>query len=1009
MNFFIFRQVIRLLLVLSLGLGVWVNAFSQTCSIPGQSGANAALTAQPNTFFAGSLSPGAGAAFISVGAGAGFSSPINAGDLLLIIQMQGADINTSNTNAYGAGVSAAGVTNTVAFGSSGYAGGITGTNFVAGTYEWAVATGGGATFAAGGTINLSKGLTNSYFTRASTAAVTVQTWQVVRVPQYSNLTLTGAITLQPWNGLTGGLLVLDAAGDINLNAQTINGNGSGFRAAGAVNVNANGTCTAAATTTGCQTYTSVISASYGGSKGEGLVGTPARIYNGDLTGAGTGAVTAGTVDGYPTGEASRGAPGNAGGGGNQHNAGGGGGANGGAGGKGGNTWNSSTNGFAGLLLGGFGGSPPAVSATRWILAGGGGAGDIGGNTSNTPQGSGGAGGGMVILRASRLLGGGATINLNGATGVSTTTTDASGGGGAGGTLIAALGGGGVSGAVTVNANGGNGGSYGVSGLEQDGPGGGGGGGILIHNIATGTITFNAGGGLGGGSVTTSGCQAASNACGSAAGNATAGAAGYAITSPGLQVGYECLPNLTVIKSTTTPTVSTATGGTAGYIITVSNSGGGARFVNVLDLTLPPGWTLNSAPTYAYSPAQPLAAGRLSSGAETAAITTSRTWVVGATPLTVPANGSNTLTWSAFAIAPVTSGVASVVTITFVATIPDTATVGTYHNGAGITFLDPTRTSASTRTVSPLTSVSANRSGTAYSANTAYNTYAGFVNTTNVSGSNYSGLVAGPTTEDVTLLPDFSITKTAPAAATPGTTFTYTITPRNNGRAVASQTFLLTQATDVSTANVPSVLGSSPLTVTDTLPSGVTVSTAFNGTGWSCSPTTPVVCTLANAAAYPISAATNFPSITATVTVTAICSGGSALTNTATISLGANEPSSVTANNTATAPTALSCVSANITVTKTNGTTTVTAGSVTAYTVTVVNLGPGAASGVILTDPATPGLSCTSVTCTSAGGASCPISPSIAALQGAGLTISPSFPANSTASFVVSCGVTATGQ
>ena len=66
--------------------------------------------------------------------------------------------------------------------------------------------------------------------------------------------------------------------------------------------------------------------------------------------------------------------------------------------------------------------------------------------------------------------------------------------------------------------------------------------------------------------------------------------------------------------------------TADYFIAISNSGGGARFVNLLDTSLLPGWTLAApAPTYAYLPAQPLAAGVLSSGAETSAsITTSPT-------------------------------------------------------------------------------------------------------------------------------------------------------------------------------------------------------------------------------------------------------------------------------------------------------------------------------------------------------------------------------------------------
>lgn len=1003
MQFFA-RSLFRTALLLLGGLGLAALSHAQTCSIPGRAG-TATINAQPNTFFPGTGSPAAGVTSIAVGAGTGLNSAISAGDLLLIIQMQGADINTTDSNAYGAGTTAAGVTNTVAFGASGYAGGVN-ANLVAGNYEWAVATS-GVTFAAGGTINLSTPLANAYFTRASSTTQTRQAFQVIRVPQYANLTLSGGLTVQAWNGSTGGVLVLEATGDISLGGQTINGNGQGFRGAGGVNVAANGTCTGAYNTTGCQSYVSLISAALGASKGEGIAGTPARIYTGDPTGTGTGVVTAGTVDGYPAGEASRGAPGNAGGGGNQHNGGGGGGGNGGAGGKGGNTWNSSVVGFAGLALGAFGGSPAGNSASRWIMGGGGGAGDIGGNTTTSPDGSGGAGGALIILRASRVVGAG-TINVNGAPGQRSRATDAGGGGGAGGTVVVAVGSGGLSGALTVNANGGAGGAYQGGSAEQDGPGAGGGGGVLVTN--TSGITFNAAGGAAGASNTTAGC--AGTSCGATAGAATAGSAGYAITSPGVQVGYECLPNLAVTKATSTPIVTSSTGATAAYTIVVTNTGGAARFVNVLDTALPPGWTLSAAPTYTYNPVTPLAAGRLSSGAETTAINTSSTWAVGATPLTTPATGSNTLTWSSFAVAPVTGGVPAVVTISFVANIPNTAAVGTYHNGAGVTFLDPTRAAASTRTVSPATNVSANRTTAAYSANTTYNSYAG--GTPNVGGSNYDGSQTGPTTEDVQLVPDFSITKTAPATATPGTTFTYTITPRNNGRAIGTQTYTVSQASDVTLANVPSVLGSNPLTVTDTLPAGVTISTAFNGTGWTCAGTAPVVCTLANANAYPVAATTNFAAITGTVTVTAVCSPSiPPLTNTVAVSSPMGE--SVTSNNTATAVTAFNCVSTNLGITKTDALGTLTAGGTVSYTITVKSTG-AAANGSVLTDTPSTGLVCTAVTCTSAiNGAACPTvgagagQLSIANLiaPGTGVALN-TLPNNGTITFAVTCSVTATG-
>ena len=983
----------------ALSLLVGPAAWAQTCSIPGNSG-NASLNVQPNTFFPGTGSPAANATSITVGGASGVNSPIRAGDLLLIIQMQGADINATDTNAYGDGTANAGVTNTVAIGAAGYAGGVNGTNFVAGNYEWAVATGGGATFGAGGTINLSAGLTRGYFTRAGSAAQGKQAFQVIRVPQYSNVTLSGGLNVIPWDGARGGVLVLEATGVINLNGQTINGNGRGFRGAGAVEVNPQ--CTATPDPIGCLEYRGLIADTRGGSKGEGLVGTPGRVYDGDPLGTGGGTIGAG-ADGYVNGDLMRGAPGNAGGGGNQHNAGGGGGGNGGAGGNGGNSWNNSQVTYVGTRVGGFGGSPSQNAAARWLLGGGGGAADIGGNGTTAPDGSGGAAGAMVVLRASRVVGGG-SINLNGAQGQNTRSTDGSGGGGAGGTLVIAVGTGGITGgAITASATGGAGGSYQQVVDEQDGAGAGGGGGTFIHNIAAGSVTFVANGGAAGLSNSLACAPATPSAdCGQRAGIATAGLPGYAIASPGVQVGYECLPALTVTKSTLTPTITSATGATADYVITVSNNGGGARFVNLLDTALPPGWTLAApVPTYQYSPAQPLAAGRLSSGAETVAIATSSTWAVGATPLTVPAVGQNSPTWAAFAIAPRIGSVASVVTVTFRVSIPNTATVGTYHNGAGVTFLDPTRPASSTRTVSPLTAVTANRSGTAYSPNTTYANFNGAA-ATSVAGSNYSGLVAGPATEDVTLLPDLSISKTAPATAAAGTTFSYTLTPRNNGRAIADQVFASTQATNASA----SVLITSPLTITDTLPTGVTLTAPFNGTNWSCTGTSTVACTLPDVNAYPIAAATNFPLVTSTVRIT--CLGGSSKTNTVVISAGAGE--TLLTNNTGTVTTTITpgCVNANLSVTKTNGVTTLNAGQTTSYTITVANIGPGAAGGTVVSDPVAPGLSCTvNPTCAATGGAVCPAPLTIATFQSPGFTIN-TFPAASSLTFVLNCSVTATG-
>jgi uncharacterized repeat protein (TIGR01451 family) len=106
---------------------------------------------------------------------------------------------------------------------------------------------------------------------------------------------------------------------------------------------------------------------------------------------------------------------------------------------------------------------------------------------------------------------------------------------------------------------------------------------------------------------------------------------------------------------------------------------------------------------------------------------------------------------------------------------------------------------------------------------------------------------------------------------------------------------------------------------------------------------------------------------------------------------------------------------NLTVTKSDGLGTVTTGQTTRYTVTVANLGPGSASGAVLTDVPSAGLSCTAVACTSAsGGGVCPAAGSgpgelsMGNLLGAGVTL-PGLAAGASLKFTVDCSVSATGS
>lgn len=86
------------------------------------------------------------------------------------------------------------------------------------------------------------------------------------------------------------------------------------------------------------------------------------------------------------------------------------------------------------------------------------------------------------------------------------------------------------------------------------------------------------------------------------------------------------------------------------------------------------------------------------------------------------------------------------------------------------------------------------------------------------------------------------------------------------------------------------------------------------------------------------------------------------------------------------------------------------GDTATYTIEANNDGPGSGDGAVLTDPAVPGLDCTTATlsCNASGGAACPAPLDVAALQSTGLVI-PTFPAGGAVQLGMACTVTATGQ
>ncbi len=86
--------------------------------------------------------------------------------------------------------------------------------------------------------------------------------------------------------------------------------------------------------------------------------------------------------------------------------------------------------------------------------------------------------------------------------------------------------------------------------------------------------------------------------------------------------------------------------------------------------------------------------------------------------------------------------------------------------------------------------------------------------------------------------------------------------------------------------------------------------------------------------------------------------------------------------------------------------TVVSGAASNYSIVVSNLGPDAADGALVTDPAPTNLTCTTASCVSAGGAACPAATGaalVSALQGAGAAV-PTLPSGSSITITLSCTV-----
>ena len=182
--------------------------------------------------------------------------------------------------------------------------------------------------------------------------------------------------------------------------------------------------------------------------------------------------------------------------------------------------------------------------------------------------------------------------------------------------------------------------------------------------------------------------------------------------------------------------------------------------------------------------------------------------------------------------------------------------------------------------------------------------------------------------------DVALTKSAaPASPVPGTDVTYTLVATNNGAS---------RAADV--------------TVTDTLPSALTVRSATSDRG---------TCTITGSQVACAAGGLD-PGQSATVTVVATVpsnAGTAPLTNDARVTSGTPDPTP--GNNAATATVTPAAPRADLSVTKQPVTTPIVAGRPVQYLVTVTNNGPSDAANVTLADPVPASLS--GITATSGAG------------------------------------------
>ena len=286
------------------------------------------------------------------------------------------------------------------------------------------------------------------------------------------------------------------------------------------------------------------------------------------------------------------------------------------------------------------------------------------------------------------------------------------------------------------------------------------------------------------------------------------------------------------------------------------------------------------------------------------------------------NASYTITVANSGTGPTTSTV----------TVTDTLPTGlTYSSATGTGWSCSASGQTVTCTRSDVLAAGASYPAITLNVNVSATAPSSVTNTASVSGGGETNTGNDSASDATTInqLADMTITKSHTGNFTRGSTGTYTITATNSGPTATSGT----------------------VTVTDTLPSGFTYSSAI-GTGWSCSASgQTVTCTRSTS----LAAGASYPAISLVVNVAQ--NAASSITNTVSVSGGGEAD---TSNDSASdATTVVSSANLSLTNVVTNSGSGV--GTNATFTVTLTNSGPSDATNVAVTDLLPSGLTFVSAT------------------------------------------------